>query len=949
MAITRTHDASADLIGGGQLSAHVGIIAVTSALIIGDGGMERVPANDPDAASKLQADAGAIETFANALFRHATPGTYIHYRGFDEHNADAKIAVFEYAIIPPDGDLRQIAALAARLATLAARFSPPSNFCPPIATFSDPKKGKAEHLADGLAIQVDLDKRPQAGRDRLVAVLGPPTVIVATGGTWIDPETNVVEDKVHAYWRLKRPARTPEEHTLLKYANEVACALVGGDRSAITPVHPMRWPGSWHRKGNPRRAFIAEINDDTEIDLGGAMAILDQASGLGDEGAYPTGAPCTDSTVTTAPFDEIQCWMQVIPNDDVEWSGWRNMALRIYGATGGSEDGRWLAHKWSAKSRKYNADNTNKAWDEIHRSPPDKTGAKQLEYLACLVLAERECDPIWLAMLDEKVVDYEHMTADEYAAFIAGVAAATRDDRWQASMRREAEYQRRRPIANGAPASDKATAPDGSAATANEQADSSQAPQADPEPRFDETPQTKSDDAPQPDQRHDNQGTEEDTAADDRAYAVCREMLDNVRQDLAKETFGRDTMLSICAQMLGQHAHYGAYDEDEARATLRDACQANGYMAGHADSFDATFDNWWRKGIDEPKTITFDDKKRSGDQQTADDQQQSQDSFTAAELAQRTYPELEWYVAGWMAIGLAILAGRSKIGKSWLAFALALDIAGGATTLGNITTRQCEVLYLALEDSGRRLQSRMRMLLGDQPAPEGLHIELAWPRLAVGGCLTKLDAWLDQHPACRVVIIDTFGKIRGQWGEQRKNAYQADYDEVGLLHQYAHRRNIVLVLVHHTRKAGADDVFDMISGTTGIIGAADTLLVLQRKRDDVMGTLSLTGRDVQGDGDYAVSFDQTTGRWTVVGKAAEVKAEREQSAVYRYLHQADGPQMPSGIAEELDKPRNAIQKTLHRLKRQGRVASVGHGLWTTAERAKKMQEEMAGERQGKML
>src|SRR5262249_15307581 len=154
---------------------------------------------------KLQADARAIAAFVHALFKRATPGAFIHFRGFDETNASARPMVSDYAIIPPDGDLQQVAALAVRLATFAARLHRPSHFPPPVATFADRIKGAEVHLADGLAIGVDLDTRPQAGRDKLVAVLGPPTVVVATGGIWIDPETGVVEDRVHMYWRLGAP------------------------------------------------------------------------------------------------------------------------------------------------------------------------------------------------------------------------------------------------------------------------------------------------------------------------------------------------------------------------------------------------------------------------------------------------------------------------------------------------------------------------------------------------------------------------------------------------------------------------------------------------------------------------------------------------------------------------------------------------------------------------
>jgi hypothetical protein len=60
--------------------------------------------------------------------------------------------------------------------------------------------------------------------------------------------------------------------------------LAGGDPSNISIVHPIRWPGSVHRKGTPRMARIAAFDDAAEIDLVEALECLRDAAGKLDFG-----------------------------------------------------------------------------------------------------------------------------------------------------------------------------------------------------------------------------------------------------------------------------------------------------------------------------------------------------------------------------------------------------------------------------------------------------------------------------------------------------------------------------------------------------------------------------------------------------------------------------------------------------------------------------------------
>jgi len=107
--------------------------------------------------------------------------------------------------------------------------------------------------AEGLALSVECDATPAAARTRLEAILGPATVVIASGGEWTDPATGEVEDKLHLHWHLTEPTQTPEDNAVLNEARRLATALVGSGATNVPLVHPIRWPRSGHREQHPHR------------------------------------------------------------------------------------------------------------------------------------------------------------------------------------------------------------------------------------------------------------------------------------------------------------------------------------------------------------------------------------------------------------------------------------------------------------------------------------------------------------------------------------------------------------------------------------------------------------------------------------------------------------------------------------------------------------------------
>ena len=214
-------------------------------------------------------------------------------------------------------------------------------------------------------------------------------------------------------------------------------------------------------------------------------------------------------------------------------------------------------------------------------------------------------------------------------------------------------------------------------------------------------------------------------------------------------------------------------------------------------------------------------------------------TITAEDLQNRTYDPTSFLVDELIPEGLHILAGAPKIGKSWLALWLCLCVSQGQP-LWNFTTVQGEVLYLSLEDSFRRIQTRLFDLTED--ALPTLHFAIMADTLK-HGLEQQIEQFLTEHPTTKLVVIDTLQRVRAAGGDG--NLYANDYQDIGLLKQLADKWHIAILLIHHLRKLHDDDPMNMISGSTGLSGAADSAFVLQKhSRLANVASLHCTGRDI---------------------------------------------------------------------------------------------------------
>jgi AAA domain len=297
-------------------------------------------------------------------------------------------------------------------------------------------------------------------------------------------------------------------------------------------------------------------------------------------------------------------------------------------------------------------------------------------------------------------------------------------------------------------------------------------------------------------------------------------------------------------------------------------------------------------------------------------------SWTAAELMATDFPEPRWAVPGIVAEGVNLFAGPPKVGKSWLSLGLGLSVATGGKALGSIVVDQGPALYLALEDTPRRLKTRLAKMLGPEPPPTTLRIAVSCPPLPQGGDQRIAD-WLDRNPDARLVAIDVLARVRGPISRE-VSLYDADYAAVARAKALADQYGVAILLVHHTRKLAAADFLDEVSGSHGLSGAADAVLALKRLRGQADGILSITGRDIE-EAEHALTFAADIGAWQLLDTpAAEIRMGESRLAVLTYVREHEGAR-PRQISDGLKLDYELTKKTCVRMVKDGQLDTDGRG------------------------
>lgn len=240
------------------------------------------------------------------------------------------------------------------------------------------------------------------------------------------------------------------------------------------------------------------------------------------------------------------------------------------------------------------------------------------------------------------------------------------------------------------------------------------------------------------------------------------------------------------------------------------------------------------------------------------------EAISMTELYEKVYPPKLPVVDGFLNCGTYLFVGAPKVGKSFFMAQLAYHVSMGMP-LWEHPVRQGTVLYLALEDDYARLQQRLSQMF-DVESSDYFYMATKAKTLNEG-LDSQLEEFMRMHPDARLIIIDTLQKVREAGGEHY--SYSNDYEIVTRLKEFSDRHNICLLIVHHTRKMESQDSFDMISGTNGLLGAADGAFIMQKKkRTDSTAVMDIVGRD-QPDQELTLEFDRERCVWK------KIKAEIE--------------------------------------------------------------------------
>jgi hypothetical protein len=374
-------------------------------------------------------------------------------------------------------------------------------------------------------------------------------------------------------------------------------------------------------------------------------------------------------------------------------------------------------------------------------------------------------------------------------------------------------------------------------------------------------------------------------------------------------------------------------EEFEALARQNATGCASKYLTDGSDRLKAEIERSWEKAEQLPP------QEEEGNEARGSKWKWREHDDDAARLLAMKFKPLRFLAPGLIpSEGVTLICSKPKGHKSFLLVDLALSATANQPVLGNMQLPQGSVLLLALEDSKRRVQDRMKRMLPmfGNVKPQGLSVFIEWQRVDAGG-LDDMREWITRERTegrtPLMIMVDVLQMVRPQ-PSAKKPAYTIDYEAVVGLRNLARDEHIAIVVAHHLRKAAADDPFDRVSGTYGLVGAADTVIVIE---DTPNGKVfDVRGRDVEN-ATLAVEFNKVNCRWRLLGDACVVHRGRTQAAILAEL--TDEPMTAAEITDAIattDATNNAqndrtftplsqiaVRRMLQRMAKKGEIHSLG--------------------------
>jgi RecA-family ATPase len=299
--------------------------------------------------------------------------------------------------------------------------------------------------------------------------------------------------------------------------------------------------------------------------------------------------------------------------------------------------------------------------------------------------------------------------------------------------------------------------------------------------------------------------------------------------------------------------------------------------------------------------------------------------YGAADILSMDIQQPKWAVPEILPEGLNILAGKPKRGKSIMALNMAISISCGVPVLGKFNSVKGPVIYLALEDTLRRLQTRLKtMLAAGGKASNDLRCYTDFPRMHEGGT-EYLEERIKFNSGVRLIIIDTLPKFRPP-KDRNISEYEFDYQNGVALKDLADRCNVSILVIHHMRKTKAEDRFDEVIGSFGVTGSADGIMLLIRPSGQANAELHITGRDVE-ETEFSMELDYDFLCWNIIGDTKVTSKSNKQQIIMSCLKNSLFSMSPKEVSEATELDHAYVKTNLIRLWNQGFIQKTEFGKY----------------------
>ncbi len=306
--------------------------------------------------------------------------------------------------------------------------------------------------------------------------------------------------------------------------------------------------------------------------------------------------------------------------------------------------------------------------------------------------------------------------------------------------------------------------------------------------------------------------------------------------------------------------------------------------------------------------------------------------FSIPDICNMKIEPMKWVVQDVIPLeGVTMLVSPPKSGKSILAYNVVIENATKPKILNYFAAgSRFDTLYIDLEGTKRRTQGYVTNLLGSGvPFPPSVSVVYKWPCISGGG-LSKLYDYATYHQNTKLFVVDTFGRI--QVGTVSKTniaySYKRDVEDIDIFSRFCETMHVSVILIHHTKKTESDDWVSMVSGTYGISGSVDTLLLFKRRKGEFQATLSITGRDVE-ERQYKLNTNLRKQRINVIGEETDegIELTDTQRDIVLCLQAYGEPKSPKEISEMVGRSVGSVKRLLANMVEDGKIIRAGYGKY----------------------